>query len=406
MCSNEVIITFLIIFNRMMNLIRIIAPILLMISLSITIYRLVTNPDNDKVKKQIKNKLIAIFLLFFIPTLVRGVIYLVTNNSSCLEEEQILQINNSINLFENVEYIEVDPTREKQKIIDDPSEYEKGKPKKGITPTKIGAISSSNAIYFLNCGPSTDAFIIQDGEHFGLIDTSLKSKGQYIVTQLQKLGVQELDFILITHSHNDHVGGYNTIMKSIPVKTLIIKEEGTKYPAHESTYSSIIKTAQSKGTSICNGNSPSCQSFSLGNINFQLYNTNFFSATLVSRDNYGRFDNVNSLCAVANINGRKIYFSGDIGNYFGHNQESIVAKQVGDIDVYKVAHHGYVSFNNHQDAINVLKPEYAVVTNSRGPAATAVSRIRRTNGSVKVYYTPEGTVTLMVSPSGEIAFYQ
>ena len=148
------------------------------------------------------------------------------------------------------------------------------------------------------------------------------------------------------------------------------------------------------------------ESFSLGNINFQLYNTNFFSASLVNSSARGRFDNVNSLCALVTINGRKIYFAGDIGNYYGQNQESIVAKQIGDIDVYKVAHHGYVSFNNHQDALNALHSEYAVVTNNRGTAATAVSRIRKANSSVKVYYTPEGTVTLMVSPSGEITFYQ
>ncbi len=407
MCSSEEVIVFLVIFNRILNLIRIVAPILLMITLAIDFIRGVSNPDDKNLKKRINNKLLATFILFAIPTLARATIYIVTNNSSCLEEEQIYQINEHYNPFQNVEYIEVDPDRKRTKIIQDPSDYEKGTPKSGISSPTVGAVSDGNAIYFLNVGASTDAFIIQDGDHFGLIDTSVKGKGQFIVNQLKILGVKELDFLLITHSHSDHVGGYNTVMSNIPVKTLIIKTDGALYPAHESTYSNIIKTAQSKGTSVCNGNSPPCQNFNLGNINFKLYNTSFFSASSVSSNNRGRFDNVNSLCAVATINGRRIYFSGDIGNYFGKNQESIVAKQIGDIDIYKVAHHGYVSFNNHQDALNALKAEYAVVTNTRGPAATAISRVKKSNSNfIKTYYTPEGTVTLTISTSGEIQFKQ
>ena len=407
MCSSEVVLAYLIIFNKLLNLIRILAPILLLVSLAITFMKLMADPDNKKLTKSIKNKFIAILFLFFIPTIVRATIYIVTNNSSCLEEEQILQINEGYNFFQNAEYIEIEDSRKKQTVIQDPNDYEKGVPKNGITPPKIGAISDGNAIYFLNTGYSSDSFIIQDGDHFGLIDTSLSSKGQFIVNQLRQIGVQQLDFILITHSHGDHTGGYNTVMNNIPVKSLFIKTDGTKYPAHQGTYSSIIKKAESKGTFICNGNDPACQSFSMGNINFQLYNTEFFSASLVSRNNYGRFDNVNSLCAVATINGRRIYFAGDIGNYFGHNQETNVARQIGDIDVYKVAHHGYVTFNNNQDAINYLTPEYAVVTNGRNTASTAISRVKRSNSNfIRTYYTPEGTVTLIVNPSGEMVFYQ
>ena len=375
--------------------------------MAITIFQLVSNPENDKLKKKIKNKIFAIILLFFIPTIVRGVIYLVTNNSSCLEEEEIYQINDGLHLFENVQYVEIDSSRKRGSIIEDPNDYEKGTPKSGISTPVVGAVSSGNAIYFLNVGASTDAIVIQDDDHFGLIDTSLPKQGQFIINQLKKLGVEQLDFLLITHSHRDHVGGYNTVMNNIPVKTLIIKADGASLPAHQSVYSNIIQTAKSKGTSICDAKDTACQNFSLGNINFRLYNTDFFSATLTTKSNYNRFDNVNSLCAVATINGRRIYFSGDIGNYSNQHQETITANQVGDIDVYKVAHHGYVSFNNHQKALNTLKAEYAVVTNNRSRSSIAVSRIKHSNSNFqKVYYTPEGTVTLTINPSGEMNFTQ
>ncbi len=406
MCSSDEMLTILIIVNRILNIIRIIAPILLIIALSVNIFNIVRDPDNDKLKKKLKNKIIAILVLFFIPTIARATINMIATNNDCLEEEQLLQLKEGYSPFKNVQYIEIE-SKNKQSILEDADSYEKGEEKHGISAPKFGVVSEGNAIYFLNTGYSSDSFIIKDGEHFGLIDTSYSGYGGFIVKQLQKLGCRELDFILITHSHGDHVGGYSKVINSIPVKTLIIKTEGASTPSHQSTYSSIIKKAKSKGANICNGNDPQCQSFSLGNINFQLYNTGFLSGNLVSGNNRNRFDNANSLVAIATINGKRIYFAGDIGNYFGHNQESITAKQIGDIDVYKVAHHGYVSFNNNQDALNYLKPEYAVVTNGRNTAFTAISRVKKSNSNFKkTYYTPNGTVTLIVDPDGKLNFYQ
>ena len=60
-----------------------------------------------------------------------------------------------------------------------------------------------------------------------------------------------------------------------------------------------------------------------------------------------------------------------------------------------------------KEAINYLKPEYSVVTNDRGTASTAINRVKKSNSNyVRTYYTPEGTVTMMIDPSGNIKFYQ
>ena len=137
-----------------------------------------------------------------------------------------------------------------------------------------------------------------------------------------------------------------------------------------------------------------------------MYNTDYIklNASTHQRD---KFENANSLCAVATINGRRVYFSGDIGNYYGYDRESIIDAQVGDIDVYKVAHHGYVSFNNNLDAVSKLQAEYAVVTNDRVSSSVAISRVKRSNSNyIKTYYTPEGTVMLMIDVNGNMTFQQ
>lgn len=399
MCSSETVIVFLMIVNRVLSIIRIVVPILLMFSLAISFFKIVVNPEEKKYQKSVKNKIIAIVIMFFIPTIVKAIIYTVSTTSTCLEEEDIVRINSNYNPFKNVQYVELQGSDKKKNFILNPKDYESGESVAGISTPKVNAISNGNAIYFLNVGESSDAIIVQDGNHFGMIDTG--TSGGVIVEQLKRFGVKELDFIMITHSHGDHTGGYNTIMDNFPVKTLIVKADGAKDPAH-TMYKYLIETANKKGTSICDVKDPVCQNFSLGNINFQLYNVDYLSSAVNSQ---GRFDNVNSICAIATINGRRIYFTGDIGNYYGHNNESITARQVGDIDIYKVAHHGYTSFNNNLDALEIIKPEYSVVTNSRG-RTEAFNRLKTLYPNMPIYFTTNGTISLTIRPSGEIVFYQ
>ena len=284
-------------------------------------------------------------------------------------------------------------------------------PQKEVTPTpapKKEVLSpNKNKIYFFNLGASNDAFLLEDNGKFGLIDTSVKRNETKLVKELKKAGVKKLDFVMITHAHTDHTGGYERIMNSFSVKTLYIKKDGAKYPSHQSCFKKMINIAKKKKTNICDVKLQKCQVFNLGNTKIKLYNTEFFSSKGVNILHKGRFENANSITAVATINGRRIYFAGDIGNYFGYNQESKTAKKVGDVDIYKAAHHGYVTYNNHQDALSKIKPEYTVITNDRKRSKTTVQRLKKANKNYKkTYYTVEGTVKLTINKNGKIKFTQ
>lgn len=408
LCNSSAVLIFLVIFNKIINIIQIVAPILAIIALARLLLRLVLNPEDKKAKKQIFNSLLALVLVFLVPFLVKISVNAVSESyltAYCFEEEELSGIMESI--FDDPKYIEIDDGKKAKPVIPNPDDYEKGVPEEtGPLPGGIVGPSDGNVIYFLNTGWSSDSIIIQDGDRFGLIDTSLSTKGSFIVKQLKALNVKQLDFILLTHMHGDHIGGYRKIMENFPVRTLIIKADGTSDSTHGNVYKNVINLAKKKGAYICNAKSSECKNFTLGNISFNLYNTDYikFKGTANQRN---KFENANSLCAVATINGRRIYFSGDIGNYYGYDRENIVDAQVGDVDVYKVAHHGYVSFNNHLEAVNKLQAEYAVVTNGKVPASVAISRIKRSNSKFKkTYYTPNGTVMLMVDVDGNMTFQQ
>ena len=402
-CNDGASIAFLVVFKRIMTIIQLAAPILLLISVTFLFIKMMRNPDDKKGLKRIQNAFIAFIIVFMIPTLAKFVFNITSAESkigNCLEEEELSSLEE--NIFQGSSYIEIDDNKNMQPINPDPNGYEDSAPKQSGGSDIVTAPSTGNAVYFLNVGASSDAILVQDEGKFGLIDTGIWGKASYVVKQLKILGVSELDFVLITHAHGDHTGGYNKVMDNFRVKQFFTKTDGAN---HNGTYRSMIRKAQSKGTYVCDVANPQCQSFNLGNIHFNLYNTQFLTMGGLSSANHTRFENANSICAVATYNGRRVYFSGDIGNYFGQKRESITDRQVGDIDVYKVAHHGYVSFNNNQDAVNYLKADYAVITNTRKPSNVALSRIRRGAGkTVPAYYTAEGTVVMTIDTNGAISF--
>ena len=405
-CSNIVIIMFLSVFNKILKLIYVIAPILAILALMIAFYKMVLNPEDKKQIKRLKNSIKALVMVFLVSIIVNafmGIVSSNTNFSMCIENGSVFDV------FKQPEYIAIDKDKKPSPILPNRDDYESGEKRDNNNNNyndDKNKFISGNAIYFLNVG-SADAILIQDGNHFGMIDTAVSYRGSYVVKQLKILGVNSLDFLMITHSHGDHTGNVSKIFKNFKVGSLYIKVDGTKYPASQGSYRSVINTASKHGTSICDVKRSDCQHITLGNIQMDLYNTKYLSAKPISWGNKQRFDNANSIAALATINGKKVYFTGDIGNYFGYNQESITARQVGDVDIYKVAHHGYVTFNNHQDALNVIKPEYSIVSNYCSSAGEAIRRLKKTGASKhKVYCTGNGTVVLQIDEKGNVKIDQ
>ena len=106
----------------------------------------------------------------------------------------------------------------------------------------------NNSIHFLNTGNS-DCIILESNGHFAMIDAAedteyppdkphLKLKGyeEVVCGYLLKNCADEndvvtLDFILGTHCHSDHIGGFDTVINH---PNIIVKKAFLK-PYHEET---------------------------------------------------------------------------------------------------------------------------------------------------------------------------
>lgn len=123
-CSDPALASIISLVKKAMNIIWIFGPILAIIGAIIALVKLLTNPDEKKYKSLFKNMIIALFLLFFIPTIVNAVMLLFDDTfeiSACWNTaEEINKITS-----QGSSYIDsVDDDRES--ILSDPKDYTVG----------------------------------------------------------------------------------------------------------------------------------------------------------------------------------------------------------------------------------------------------------------------------------------
>ncbi len=408
-----------------------IVPPIIIIASVIGFTKPVTSGKEEDLKdngKLLVKRIIAGLLIMFIPTIISYVFTDVINGSgnqliACMEsatKEKVAALKAKEDAAEEAakkaqekedqkklkeNYEKDQKQREKQKKLFE-EEKRKREAKQATPETEIQRSGDAN-IYFLNTG-SSDSIILESQGHFGIIDTSVPEKASYIISYLSRLGVKELDFVLLTHAHNDHIGGFNSIASRYRINNFFMKAGGLDYGVYKSTYKRLINKAKQAGATF--HDTVLTNSYTLGDINLYFYNRKQITFEGITSDNLGRSENCNSTTTVGTISGLRIYFAGDIGNYFGFNCESNTAQMVGHVDIYKVAHHGYTTFNNHEDAIRALSPSYAVITNATNNGyGTAVRRIKSSSINPNfraLYVTGNGTVTLSVQKDGTFRFTQ
>ena len=138
-CSDYAMVSVLSVVKRMLSLFQIIAPILCIVSLLITFFNLVRDPDNKKTLVKIKNTLHALFAVFFVPVAVNVVFGMLDDStpiSSCWEMAN--------HTYHAPVYIPVDD-RDKYQFLSDPSSYETGKHKEDGNTTTSSSNTTSHS---------------------------------------------------------------------------------------------------------------------------------------------------------------------------------------------------------------------------------------------------------------------
>ena len=147
-CNEYALMPLLKVFKNIMDIIHIVGPVLAFVSLGISSFKLVTDSsmnNKDKNVKAIKNSLVALAVLFFLPLLINLVMYLIGDKfrvTECWNTIDTVTFT-SKSEFKGHQFVDEDEDgidditgKSVQKVYVDPGDYERGST--GINPNKSG----------------------------------------------------------------------------------------------------------------------------------------------------------------------------------------------------------------------------------------------------------------------------
>lgn len=206
----------------------------------------------------------------------------------------------------------------------------------GIKETQGRAESQ---IHFIDTGNSDAILIVNDGKAM-LIDGGDNDDETLVVDYLKAQGIKELDYVIASHPHADHIGGLDSVIDNYKIGYLLVANGDSE----TATYRDFINAAIHKGLT------PSVplegKQFPLGEGYFTVLNTN------------GGHDTNNQSLVVTYVNGEDtVLLMGDAEK----EVEEEILSQMQDVDVLKLGHHGSRS-STTQAFLNAVDPEYGVIT--------------------------------------------
>ncbi len=248
-----------------------------------------------------------------------------------------------------------------------------------ITAETHTGVSGADRIHFLDTRNS-DCILIESNGKFALVDAAedtdnvrgfealaLEGFEDKVVDYLKKVAADDkgkvtLDWVLGTHAHSDHLGGFDTILldPDITVKKAFLKTYNETYISefeiaewdNKEVYEQMVNACRARGVELV-------QDIPDEPWQFEDYTVQFFNTAVNTTKRVG--ENENAIGTKLTIHGKAAFLAADINNF--EKTESAIAKQVGKVDLLKVGHHGY-SDSTTFPLVRVLRPKISIMTSA------------------------------------------
>lgn len=206
-----------------------------------------------------------------------------------------------------------------------------------------------------------------------LLDGGGAGSGPEIKAYLSSIGVTGLDFAIVSHYHADHIGGIDEVelgTGAIPIG--VVYDRGGSYSS--ATYTEYATQFAGRRSTVVVG-----QTISLcGEVTFRVEAAN-------ANGTGSTDENARSVAVRVSWQGVDALVGGDLTGG-SPDIESLIAPSVGELEIYKIHHHGSRTSSN-QTFLDATRPTVALVSaswnNSYGhPHVETVQRLEAVGSSI------------------------
>ena len=253
------------------------------------------------------------------------------------------------------------------------------------TTPSVSTNGETLTVHYIDVGQADCALLEYDGQYI-LIDGGNKEDGQLVISYLQQQGVQELEAVVCTHAHEDHVGGLPSVLAVFPTDAVY---SPTKTYSSK-VYDDFMYYVDQQGLEVTIP-TPGDR-FALGDV----------SLTVLGPTQDYAETNDTSIILMVEFGETRFLFTGDMEtpaendmlDYWEGNMD-------WNVDVLKVGHHGSDTSSSYR-FVYETDPEYAIIScgagNSYGhPHESVTSRyadagipMLRTDELGHIYVTSDG----------------
>jgi len=257
-------------------------------------------------------------------------------------------------------------------------------PSPSPTATRASSTAASGpvtTIVFVNVGQG-DAILIDSGATEVLVDGGPEGSGAAVARAMRRAGIDDLDVVVATHGHADHVNATDELVELYRPAELLVAG------ACDATLRASARDVGARLRQVRRG--ATCR--------WGAVKAKVLSPTHVSGE-----ANEDSVVLLLEVAGRRILLTGDLT---GPNEAAVgsVCARGPPLLILKVAHHGS-RYSTSAGFLDDTRPRFAVISvgpNSYGhPSPDTVRRLRA--AGARTFTTQKnGTVTVTIKPSGAV----
>ncbi|VVB98317.1 Metallo-beta-lactamase superfamily protein [uncultured archaeon] len=249
----------------------------------------------------------------------------------------------------------------------------------GTPATRSRPVNSTLEVYFLNVSQGDSEFI-RDRNYTMLVDCGQSDEGMRIAAYLAGLDVYSIDYLVMTHTDFDHIGGCAEILQDFNVRNVIM--DGQKRDT--AAYRDIMALLANRSVSFPG----KYDTLSLGDAQLRVLHANTGSQD----------PNQNSIVMLLAFGNFTLLLDADCD---GQCEQDLLAQNI-NADVLKVPHHGSM-YASSAEFLRSVGPKLAVIEvgkNDYGHPANETLERLRVAGAEILRTDLNGTIILASNGTG------